>query len=62
MNKDQIQFTKEFIIAVLKDDNGISENAFMRLNELVNFLGERELYDIMNKVDATDGHFYLPEE
>lgn len=60
--KDQIQFTKEFIIAVLKDDNGISENAFMRLNELVNFLGERELYDIMNKVDATDGRFYLPEE
>lgn len=56
-----------FITSTLNDDYGISERAFMDLHELVNSLDQnsdiaKELHNVLLKVDATDGRFYLPEE
>lgn len=49
----------KFVTAVLTDENGISEEAFAALYELAE--DSSEIRDLLRKVDATDGRFYLPE-
>ena len=48
----------KFVTAVLNDENGISEEAFSALYELAE--DNVEIRDLLSKVDATDGRFYLP--
>lgn len=47
-----------FAKAVLNDDNGISEEAYSILWNMAK--NDSELSDLLEKVDATDGRFYLP--
>lgn len=66
---------KELIEALLKDENGISEDAY---HALLDYLATwfdpsvaraeeqrkeaQALYDYARSCDATDGRFYLPED
>ena len=54
MKTDQL---RQLALALLNDDNGISEEAYDLLRAL---LEEHGLTDITDRVDATDGRFYLP--
>lgn len=65
----------KLIEALLKDENGISEDAY---HELLDFLASwfdpsvaraeqmranaQRLYDHVRSCDATDGRFYFPQE
>ena len=56
-----------FIQLVLEDDEGISEAAYAAFNNLaeseqVPGALRAKLTAIRNKVDATDGRFYLPDD
>lgn len=53
---------RQFIFAVLDDDEGISEEAWGHLAELLHNTGEFEfLARLATMVDATDGRFYIKE-
>lgn len=47
----------DFAKAVLNDDNGISEEAYSILWNMAK--NDSELSNLLEKVDATDGRFYL---
>ena len=52
------------LLALLNDDNGISEDAYKALRELIDSeftIIPLAVRDILNRVEATDGRFYLPE-
>ena len=51
---------RNLAIALLDDDNGISESAWNLLAVLLKKEGAHN-EDILNMVEATDGRFYLPE-
>ena len=56
MNQD----LRNFVLAVLDDDNGISETAWDQLQELLQGQGEMEFIgEIMAQVDACDGRYFL---
>lgn len=61
---DAKQFTKFVEVLLGDDDNGVSEEVFGRLKELIQDNKELRVYkklqDLMRQVDATDGRFYLP--
>ena len=52
---------RSFIIAVLDDDEGINETAYRELCKLEDSLKEQgfDISDILDKVDCTDGRYYL---
>ena len=51
---------RNFALAVLDDDNGISETAWKQLNILLQGAGEFELIgELSAQVDACDGRFFL---
>ena len=50
-----------FVIALLDDDNGISEDAFEKLMVMLSKKGEADLVWFLEEhADATDGRFFLP--
>jgi hypothetical protein len=49
---------RKLAIAILDDDHGISQHAHNALLDLSTFTN---LSDILNKVEATDGRYYLPD-
>lgn len=57
----------QFVLSVLDDDQGISEESFRCLNDLSRVTKDidielyRRLSDIIALVDAIDGRFYLKE-
>ena len=52
---------RNFILAVLDDDHGISEVSWDELGELLQSAGEFELLgELSSQVEATDGRFYIP--
>lgn len=56
----------EMIESMLSDDHGISEEAYKHLYKLVHsgMFEQNELeklFEMLDKVEATDGRFYLPE-
>ena len=54
------QELRSFVLAVLDDDNGISETAWDQLQELLQGQGEMELIgEIMAQVDACDSRYFL---
>ena len=54
------QELRNFVLAVLDDDNGISETAWQALHDLLQRSGEFEFAgELASTVDATDGRFYL---
>ena len=65
-NEDIIQramfvvLLREFAQCLLDDDHGISENAYYKLLELANGMGDDWLCtNIQNRALATDGRFYI---
>jgi hypothetical protein len=51
---------RDFVLAVLKDDHGISEQAWEELHEMLQSLGELEtLGEVTALVDACDGRFFI---
>lgn len=56
---------KKLIEALLKDENGISEEAFNALYDFVEDMGNTDQRDhllaILKCADATDGRFYLKD-
>jgi len=54
------ELMRNFVLAVLDDDNGISTEAWERLNDLLHSAGEFEfLVQLGGQVEATDGRFYI---
>ena len=51
---------REFIISVLDDENGISEQSFTILNQIAE--QDQSLHDIVLATDAYDNRFFLNEE
>ena len=52
-----------FVIALLDDDNGISEQAFEKLMAMLGKQGEADLLWFLDtNVDAADGRFFLPKK
>lgn len=53
-----------------RDDNGISEHAYLRLRQLADSMHEcpdhaersHRIEGILDSIEATDGRFYLPKE
>ena len=51
---------REFVLAVLNDDDGISDNAWNLLNNLLQALGEFELIgELSSIVDGCDGRVWM---
>ena len=51
---------RNFVLAVLDDDHGISETAWDRLMELLQNAGELELIgEVSNQIGACDGRVYI---
>jgi len=51
---------RDFVVAVLDDDNGISTEAWEKLNDFLHNAGEFEfLVQLGGQVEATDGRFYI---
>jgi hypothetical protein len=51
---------REFVLSVLDDDNGISTEAWEKLNDLLHSHGEFELLgELASRAEATDGRFYI---
>tara|TARA_B100000214_G_scaffold165797_1_gene118950 strand:- start:1663 stop:1875 length:213 start_codon:yes stop_codon:yes gene_type:complete len=49
-----------FVIALLDDDEGINEEAFEKLMDMLSKQGEADLLWFLEEhVDATDGRFFL---
>lgn len=56
MNQD----LRNFVLAVLDDDSGVSEAAWQSLHDLLQGQGEMELIgEIMAQVDACDGRYFI---
>jgi hypothetical protein len=55
---------REFIIAVLDDPNGISQEAYDKLVELASYAGDygTNIDDILARVSGADGRYFLPED
>ena len=52
-----------FVIALLDDDHGISEDAFEKLMVMLSKKGEADLLWFLEEhADATDGRFFLPSK
>ena len=52
-----------FVIALLDDDNGISEDAFDKLMAMLGKQGEADLWSWLDRnVDSADGRFWLPSK
>jgi hypothetical protein len=52
---------RNFVLATLDDDHGISEQAWVLLQEHLQSAGEFELIgELSTQVKATDGRVYLP--
>ncbi len=52
-----------FIIALLDDDHGISEDAFEKLMTMLANQGEADLWSWLDRhVDSADGRFWLPSK
>ena len=52
---------RNFVLATLDDDHGISEQAWVLLQEHLQSAGEFELIgELSTRVKATDGRVYLP--
>ena len=50
-----------FVLALLNDDEGINEDAFEKLMDMLDKQGEADLlWFLDNNVDAVDGRFFLP--
>ena len=50
-----------FVLALLDDDEGINEDAFEKLMDMLAKQGEADLlWFIDSNVDAADGRFFLP--
>jgi len=50
-----------FVLALLDDDEGINEDAFAKLMDMLAKKGEADLlWFLDNNVDAADGRFFLP--
>jgi hypothetical protein len=50
----------DLAVTLLNDEYGISEEAYMKLHKMLLDAGFGP-YNILRRVDATDGRFYLPE-
>jgi hypothetical protein len=50
-----------FIEKTLKDDQGISEEAYDALCEIADEINDQKLTNLLMQVDATDGRFYIGE-
>lgn len=50
---------RETAIAILDDDYGVNGDAWVCLYSLLRANGD---FDVINRVDATDGRFYLVQE
>ena len=56
MNQD----LRNFVLAVLDDDEGISETAWHALHDLLQGQGEMEFIgEIMSQVNACDGRYFI---
>ena len=52
-----------FVIALLDDDHGISEQAFEKLMAMLGKQGEADLWSWLDRhVDSADGRFWLPSK
>ena len=52
-----------FVIALLDDDHGISEQAFEKLMAMLANQGEADLWSWLDRhVDSADGRFWLPSK
>jgi len=52
-----------FVLALLDDDEGINEDAFEKLMDMLAKKGEADLlWFLDNNVDAADGRFFLPSK
>ena len=52
-----------FVIALLDDDNGISEQAFEKLMAMLDKYGDADLWSWLDRhVDSADGRFWLPSK
>jgi hypothetical protein len=50
-----------FVIALLDDDEGISEDAFEKLMDMLSKQGEADLlWFLDSNVDSAEGRFFLP--
>ena len=50
-----------FVIALLDDDEGINEEAYEKLMDMLSKQGEADLlWFLDNNVEAADGRFFLP--
>jgi len=58
MNKE----LRETLIALLDDENGISGDAYAKLQALAIGLQLGETADIFRAVEASCGRYYLPED
>ena len=51
---------RDFVLAALDDDHGISEKAWGELQKMLQNLGEFEMLgEISRQVDACDGRFFI---
>ena len=54
------QELRNFVLAVLDDDNGISETAWQALHEMLQESGELEFAgELAQMVDACDGRYFI---
>ena len=54
------QELRNFVLAVLDDDNGISETAWQTLHDLLQGSGEFEFAgELARTVDACDGRYFI---
>jgi|TARA_R110001583_G_scaffold104611_1_gene251999 hypothetical protein len=54
------QELRNFVLAVLDDDNGISETAWQALHDLLQASGEFEFAgELANMVDACDDRYFI---
>mgnify|MGYP003624904246 CR=1 FL=1 len=51
---------RKFVLSLLDDDSGVSEQAWEDMNDYLQNIGEFELLgELARNVGATDGRFYL---
>ena len=58
----KLQQTRQLLISLLDDANGISSNAYDNLRELVNETIGHDADDIFDSVDACEGRYFLNED
>jgi hypothetical protein len=64
MNKETVELVKQYVVSTLDEPNGISEEAYRVLINLMQLERElaQEMHDIVDKIDSHNSRYFLLED